>query len=259
VQYRAHDGWHELRAALTVGADGRFSRIRKLAGFEPVKTSPPMDVLWFRLPHEADDPQESGFVVGPGHFLVRLDRGDEWQFGYIITKGGYQQIKAAGLAQFRQDVGKLVPEFAERMASITEWKQIAVLSVESSHVERWYKPGLLLIGDAAHVMTPVGGVGINYAIQDAVATANILTPGLTVGKVRTEDLARVQRRRERPARQIQAFQNRAQDLFLARVLSTDKPLALPLLARLFMKLPVLRNRQAKLIGFGPRPERVKNP
>lgn len=259
VHYRGQDGWHELHATLTVGADGRFSRMRKLAGAEPIKTSSPMDVLWLRLPHQAGDPHGSGFILGPGRFLVQFDRGNEWQFGYVILKGSYQNIKAAGLAQFRQDLGKLMPEFAERMETITEWKQISVLSVESSHVERWYKPGLLLIGDAAHVMTPVGGVGINYAIQDAVATANILTDNLKKGQVRTEDLARVQRRREPPARQVQRFQNTVQKQFLARVLTTEKKQTLPLPARLLMKIPLLQNQQAKLIGFGPRPERVDNP
>lgn len=259
IQYRARDGWHELRAVLTVGADGRFSRVRKLAGFEPVKTSAPMDVLWFRLPHETSDPQESGFVVGPGHFLVRLDRGEEWQFGYIIPKGGYQQVKAAGLTQFRQDIGKLMPGMAQRTEHITEWKQVSVLSVESSLIERWYEPGLLLIGDAAHVMTPIGGVGINYAIQDAVAAANILTDNLQAGKVSTADLARVQSRREPPTRRIQAFQNRIQQQFLARVLSADQKSTIPWLGKLLLKMPVLQKRQAKMIAFGPRPERVKNP
>lgn len=259
VHYRTPDGWHELRSVLTVGADGRFSRVRKLAGFEPHKISTPMDILWFRLPHEAGDPQETGFIAGQGHFLVRLDRGDEWQFGYAITKGSYQQIKAAGLEQFHRAIAELMPIFAERIKAINEWKQVSVLSVESSYIDRWYKPGLLLIGDAAHVMTPVGGVGINYAIQDAVATANILTDNLKVGKVRTEDLARVQRRRERPARKIQAFQNKIQQRFLVRVLNANQPINLPWQLRLFRKLPMLRNRQAKMIAFGPRPEHVKNP
>lgn len=260
VHYRGQDGWHELRATLTVGADGRFSRIRKLAGAEQTKTSAPMDVLWFQLPQIASDAHESGFTVGPGYFLIQLDRGDMWQMGYVIPKGGYQSIKAAGLAQFRQNLQeRMPPGFADRIAIITEWKQIAVLSVESSYVERWYKPGLLLIGDAAHVMTPVGGVGINYAIQDAVATANILTDNLKAGKVLTEDLARVQLRREAPTKQIQRFQNIVQKQFLARVLSTDKVQAPPLLPRLLLKIPVLQNKQAELIAFGPRPERVENP
>lgn len=259
IQYRGQDGWHELRATLTVGADGRFSRMRKLAGFEPIQTSSPMDVLWFRLPQAASDPHESGFMVGPGYMLIRLDRGDEWQFGYIIPKGGYQHIKAAGIDQFRQELEAHMPGFAERIATMTEWKQIAVLSVESSYIERWYKPGLLLIGDAAHVMTPVGGVGINYAIQDAVATANILTASLQEGKVLTEDLARVQARREPPTRQIQHFQQRIQEQFLARVLNTDTMQALPLPARIVMKIPGFQNKQAQMIGFGPLPERVEHP
>ena len=259
VHYRALDSWHELRATLTVGADGRFSRLRKLAGFDPVKTSAPMDILWFLLPHEEGDPTESGFIIGPGHFLIRLDRGTEWQMGYIILKGSYQHIKAAGLVALRQEVENLMPAFAQRMETISEWKQISVLSVESSYIKRWYKPGLLLIGDAAHVMTPVGGVGINFAIQDAVATANILTDNLKVGKVRTEDLARVQRRRERPTRQIQWFQNMLQRQMLAHILHTDQPQRPPLLPILLMKFQTLRNLQAKMIAFGPRPERVQNP
>ena len=258
VQYRGQDGWHELRAALTVGADGRFSRMRKLAGFEPVKTSAPMDVLWFRLPHAENDTQQAGFVIGPGHFLVKLDRGDAWQFGYIILKGGYQQIKAEGLPHLRQEIAKLIPEFKERLETLNEWKQISVLSVESSHVTRWYKPGLLLIGDAAHVMTPVGGVGINYAIQDAVATANLLTDDLKTGKVRTENLERIQQRREPPTRRIQAFQNMAQRQ-VARILRTDHVQVFPWFFRLLLKLPLMRTKQAELIAFGPLPERVLNP
>ncbi|MGH2508193.1 MAG: FAD-dependent oxidoreductase [Ktedonobacteraceae bacterium] len=259
VHYRAQDGWHELHATLTVGADGRFSRVRKLAGAEPIKTSAPMDVLWFQLPKIASVAHESGFMVGPGHFVVQLDRGNTWQIGYVILKGGYQQIKAAGLTQFRQDLTELLPDLAESMAVITEWKQVAVLSVESSYVERWYKPGLLLIGDAAHVMTPIGGVGINYAIQDAVATANILTDKLKEGKVLPEDLARVQLRREWPARQVQRFQNMVQKRFLTRILHTDKEQDIPLLPKLFLSIPALQNRQAHMLSFGPRPERVQNP
>lgn len=259
VHYRGQDGWHELRATLTVGADGRFSRMRKLAGFEPIKTSAPMDVLWFQLPKVAGDTDGSGFMLGPGYFLVRFDRGAMWQIGYVILKGSFQAIKAAGLDQLRQNLMEMLPELADRMATLTEWKQIAVLSVESSHIERWYKPGLLLIGDAAHVMTPIGGVGINYAIQDAVATANILTSNLKEGTVLTEDLARVQKRREPPARQIQHFQNRVQKYFLARVLNAEKIQMLPPMAKILLKIPALRDKQAEMIGFGPCPERVENP
>jgi 2-polyprenyl-6-methoxyphenol hydroxylase-like FAD-dependent oxidoreductase len=261
VQYRAQDGWHELRAVLTVGADGRFSRMRKLAGFEPVKSSPSMDVLWFRLPRLADDPGASGgtLELSQGHLLVRLDRGEEWQMGYIISKGGYQAIKAAGLEQLRANIGTIQPLFAQRMNAITEWKQIAVLSVESSILKRWYRPGLLLIGDAAHVMSPVGGVGINYAIQDAVASANILTEDLKQGKAPTSALARIQRRRELPTKLIQGFQRLMQKQILGNTLaSADQP-KLSLSLRLILHTPLLRTIPARVIAFGPRRERVENP
>jgi 2-polyprenyl-6-methoxyphenol hydroxylase-like FAD-dependent oxidoreductase len=260
VQYRAQDGWHELRAILTVGADGRFSRVRKLAGFEPIKNSAPMDVLWFRLPRQAGDPEgtDGKLGIGQGHVFVQFDRGEQWQIGYTIPKGGYQKIKADGLEHLRADIGELMPAFADRMQTITEWKQVSVLSVESSRVKRWYRPGLLLIGDAAHVMTPVGGVGINYAIQDAVAAANILTDDLREGKVRTSNLARVQRRRELPTRLIQSLQNLMQKQLLERATDTKGSPVLPLMFKLALHTPVLRDIPAKLVGFGPRRERVKN-
>lgn len=257
VLYRARDGWHELRALLTVGTDGRFSRMRKLAGFEPVKTSQPMDVLWFRLPREAGDPEGSvaRLSISKGHLFVQLNRGDHWQIGYTILKSSYQEMKAAGLEHLRALVGEIEPAFAARMQTITEWKQIAVLSVESSMLKRWYRPGLLLIGDAAHVMTPVGGVGINYAIQDAVAAANILAPGLKRGKVSTSDLARVQRRRQGPTKIIQAFQRLMQRQIMEGVMNVQKP---PLPLRLLLHTP-LRTLAARLVAFGPRRERVVNP
>src|SRR5579863_6830484 len=197
VQYRGRDGWHEVRATLTVGADGRFSRLRKLAGFEPIKTSPPMDILWFHLSRRDDDAFESlGARFGKMRIAVLLDRGDYWQAGYVIPKGGYQTIRAGGLEHFRQLFADTVPEFADRVGELKEWKQISVLSVESSRLKCWHRPGLLLIGDAAHVMSPIGGVGINYAIQDAVVAANILSEKLKYGVVGVQDLARVQRERE---------------------------------------------------------------
>ncbi len=195
VQYRGQDGWHEVRAVLTVGADGRFSRIRRLAGFEPIKTAPPMDVLWFRLPRKPGDPKQSG----------------------------------------------------------------GVLSVESSRLPRWYRPGLLLIGDAAHVMSPVGGVGINYAIQDAVEAANVLSEGLKEGQVRTRDLTEVQRRRELPTRIIQAFQNFIQQRVLANVLKSDKPLRVSPALLFLLRLPIVRDIPARFIAFGFRSAHVKNP
>jgi len=251
VQYRGRDGWHEVRATLTVGADGRFSRLRKLAGFEPVKTSPPMDVLWFRLPRRQDEPEESTGRLAGGHILVILNRGDEWQVGYIIPKGGYQEIHAAGIEKLRQDIAQLLPDFADRVDCIKGWKQVSVLSVESSRLRRWYRPGLLLIGDAAHVMSPVGGVGINYAIQDAAVAANLLADDLKAGKLSTRNLARVQRQREWPTRLIQGLQNTIQKQVLKKALASDQPLTISPALLFLIRLPIIRTLPAKFIGFGP--------
>ncbi|HZU70166.1 MAG TPA: FAD-dependent oxidoreductase [Ktedonobacteraceae bacterium] len=257
VHYRGKDGWHELRAVLTVGADGRFSRVRRLAGFEPIQTSAPMDVLWFRLPRKAGDPEKSGGRLSGGHILIMLDRNEYWQMGYVIPKGGYQEIRAAGLEHLRQVIGEMLPEFAGRVDTIQEWKQVSVLSVESSRLRRWYRPGLLLIGDAAHVMSPVGGVGINYAIQDAVVTANILGNDLLQGKAPTGDLARVQRERELPTRIIQGLQNLIQKQVLTRVLTTDKPPAISPFFSLLLRVPLVRDLPARFIAFGPRSVHVQ--
>jgi len=257
VHYRGQDGWHAVRAVLTVGADGRFSRVRKLAGFEPVKTAPPMDVLWFRLPRRPEDAMESAGHLVQGHILVMLNRGEEWQMGYVIPKGGYQQIHAAGLERLRQVVAELLPEFADRMEYIKEWKQVSVLSVESSRLRRWYRPGLLLIGDAAHVMSPIAGVGINYAIQDATVAANVLSDDLRAGKLPLRDLAEVQRKREWPTRMIQGFQNIMQGQVLTKVLKSDEPLTISPFLLFLLRLPVIRVLPAKFIGIGPWPAHIK--
>jgi len=257
VHYRGQDGWHEVRAVLTVAADGRFSRVRKLAGFEPVKTAPPMDVLWFRLPRRPEDSMESTGRLVQGHILVMLNRGEEWQMGYVIPKGGYQQIHAAGLEKLRQVVAELLPEFADRMEYIKEWKQVSVLSVESSRLRRWYRPGLLLIGDAAHVMSPIAGVGINYAIQDATVAANVLSDDLRAGKLPLRDLAEVQRKREWPTRIIQGFQNIMQGQVLTKVLKSDEPLTISPFLLFLLRLPGIRVLPAKFIGIGPWPAHVK--
>jgi len=254
VRYRGHGGWHEVRAQLTVGADGRHSRIRQKACFEPISSSPPMDVLWFRLPRMPEDPEGGMGRMGRGHILVLLDRSDCWQVGYVIPKGGYQQLHAAGLEKLRQSVAEVVPEFSERVEELKDWSQVAFLSVESSRLPRWYRPGLLLIGDAAHVMSPVGGVGINYAIQDAVVAANVLSRPLKAGRLQLSDLAKVQRQRQWPTRLIQAFQSLIQKQVLAPALDPNRLFKPPALLR----LPLLRDLPARLIAFGVWPVHLKN-
>ncbi len=258
VRYRGQDGWYEVRALLTVGADGRFSRIRRLSGFEPIKTSPPMDILWFRLSRREGDSEE-GLVGRPTNkaALVLINRFDYWQAGYIIAKGSYQQIRAAGIEHLRQSIVEAMPDFADRVDELKEWKQVSVLSVESNRLPRWYRPGLLLIGDAAHVMSPAGGVGINYAIQDAVVTANLLTDKLKTGTLQTNDLAKVQRHRELPTRIIQRLQTLMQEGILGGILRADKPVTIPPLLRFLFSVPIIRDIPPRLIAFGPFPVHLK--
>ena len=253
VRYRGHGGWHEVRAMLTVGADGRHSRIRQLTGFEPIQTSPPMDVLWFRLPRNPEDSEGGMGRIGRGHILVMLDRSDSWQIAYVIPKGGYQQIRTAGLEALRQSIAEVAPELSNRVQNLKDWSQVAFLSVESNCLQRWYRPGLLLIGDAAHVMSPVGGVGINYAIQDAVVAANVLSKPLQAGNVQVGDLAKVQSQRKLPTRIIQAFQSLVQQQIFARVLNSAQPFKPPALLR----VPILRDLPVRLIAFGVLPAHVK--
>ncbi|WP_337885618.1 FAD-dependent oxidoreductase [Fischerella thermalis] len=253
VRYRGHGGWHEVRTILTVGADGRHSRLRQLAGFESIQTSPPMDVLWFRLPKQPGDYEGGMGRIGRGHIVAMLDRGDQWQMAYVIPKGEYQEIRASGMEALRKSIVEVVPELQDRIQHLQDWSQIAFLSVESSRLVRWYRPGLLLIGDAAHVMSPVGGVGINYAIQDAVVAANVLSKPLKQGHVELHELAKVQRQRELPTQIIQAFQSFIQQQIFARVLNSNQLLQLPG----WLRLPWLRDLPARLVAYGVFPAHVK--
>ena len=249
IRYRGHGGWHEVRSPLTVGADGRFSRLRQLAGFEPIKTSTPMDVLWFRLPRSPEDAKKNVGVGGraaKGNILAIIDRLDYWQLGYVIPKGSYQKLREAGIEGLRQSIAELAPEFSDRVEKLKDWSQISFLSVESSRLPRWYRPGLLLIGDAAHVMSPVGGVGINYAIQDAVVAANVLSTPLKNGHLHLWDLAEVQRQREWSTRIIQGFQSLVQQQIIKGALDTTRKFTPPA----FMRLPIWRNLPARLVAFG---------
>jgi 2-polyprenyl-6-methoxyphenol hydroxylase-like FAD-dependent oxidoreductase len=262
VRYLAADGVHEVRAELTVGADGRFSRIRHLAGFMPVGTSPPMDVLWFRLPHLPEDPDAPGGAfggIGHGHMVIGLDRADHWQAGYVILKGSYQEIRAEGIEAFRRRIIEIEPRLAKHVESLTDWHQIALLSVESSRCPVWYKPGLLLIGDAAHVMSPVGGLGINYAIQDAVVAANRLTKPLLAGWVTLDELKSVQRKREWPTRIIQWIQTQIQRRIIAGALqSRAQSLEIPWYVRFFFRIPWLRDIPARIVAMGIVRVRIEN-
>jgi 2-polyprenyl-6-methoxyphenol hydroxylase-like FAD-dependent oxidoreductase len=263
VRYDSEDGRREVRAVLTVGADGRGSRVRRLAGFEPVKTSPPMDVLWFKLPRKKEDPAGIVGRFGRGHVAVMLDRDDHWQAGYIIPKGTYPELRREGIEALHRGFAELIPEYADRIEHVKDWQQASLLSVESSMCPRWYRPGLLLIGDAAHVMSPVGGVGINYAIQDAVVAANVLCGPLEESQARLKDLdtkylAAVQRRRELPTRLIQRAQALIQQQVLARALRSNEPFAPPLPLRLLLRVPIVRNIPSRIVAFGFWPVRVKN-
>ena len=257
VRYEKDGRLVEVRAALTVAADGRGSRLRHLGGFEMLKTSPPMDILWFRIPRYAQDPEGGVAFFHGGRMIVMLNRGEQWQAAYVILKGSFRQVREAGLDALRRSLAEIVPQYAERFESLRDWKQVSMLSVESSRVTRWFKPGLLLIGDAAHVMSPVGGVGINYAIQDAVAAANILAGPLGKNALKTDDLRKVQRRREWPTRLIQSVQTAIQKRIIAAALNPNKPFRVPLLLRLILRVPGLRNLPARVIGFGFRREHVK--
>jgi 2-polyprenyl-6-methoxyphenol hydroxylase-like FAD-dependent oxidoreductase len=259
VRYQSQAGAGEVRAQLTVGADGRFSKVQKLAGIEPIGTAAPLDILWFRLPRCPEDPlQDLGGRFFRRQIVVLINRFTYWQIGWVIPKDGYQAVRAAGLESFRSGVARVLPELADRVEDLYDWKQISVLSVESSHITQWYRPGLLLIGDAAHVMSPVGGVGINYAIQDAVETANLLGPKLQTGGVAVSDLAAVQRRRALPTSVIQRFQRMLQGLIFSQgIEKPEQPFALPLIARWVLRVPALNAVPARLIAFGVRPSHVR--
>jgi 2-polyprenyl-6-methoxyphenol hydroxylase-like FAD-dependent oxidoreductase len=261
VRFQGYDlAWREVHASLIVGADGRFSRIRQLGGFEVNKSAPPIDVLWFRLPRRPGDPQELPlFAAGPGHLLVVLSRTSDFQLGYVIPKGTFASQKVEGLETLRSNIARMQPILADRVSTLTDWKQIAVLSVESSRVTKWFRPGLLLIGDAAHVMSPVGGVGINYAMQDAVEAANLLAGPLAAGKLESQHLASVQSAREFPVKVIQFFQKMIQNRILAGVLTSKvaQP-SLPLPLRILLKIPVLRSLLARIVAFGIRRVRIRD-
>ena len=259
VRYMSPDGWHEVRAHLTIGADGRFSQVRQLAGIVPIKKAPPMDVLWFRLPRISEDPDVAGGAfggIGRGRIFIVLDRGDYWQAGLVFPKGTYQELRAQGLEAVRKSLIEAEPRFAKHAESITDWHQFSLLSVEANRCERWHKAGLLLIGDAAHVMSPVGGVGINYAVQDAAVAANVLSEPLKAGQVPESYLAEVQRQRYWPTRVVQRMQTFMQERLIMRVLATQELAKVPAGLRLMIRMPFIGAIPPRLIAFGARRVRL---
>jgi 2-polyprenyl-6-methoxyphenol hydroxylase-like FAD-dependent oxidoreductase len=256
VRYTSASGRHEVRATVVVGADGRFSKVRQLAGIPLRVHGGPMDVLWFRLPKAGSDPERAtGLYFGADGQLVIMDRPDGWQVGYVFAKGAYQRLRAAGIDALRQSVVELAGWLGSTIDALQDWRQTSLLSVESARVERWYAPGLLLIGDAAHVMTPVAGVGINYAVQDAVAAANILGPRLLTGTLRTADLASVQRCRVLPTRLMQAMQRR-----MTGFSRDGRPqVRLSFQQRVVMDSPPVAELRRRLIWYGGwRPEQLRD-
>jgi 2-polyprenyl-6-methoxyphenol hydroxylase-like FAD-dependent oxidoreductase len=256
VRYRAADGSrHEVRAELTVAADGRDSTLRAAAGLRPKDNSAPLDVLWFRITRRSDDPEGLSVRIGAREFVVLINRFTYWQVGYLILKGTRERVQAAGLEAFRRSLARLVPEIADRVGELADWDQVKTLSIRSNRLPQWYRPGLLCIGDAAHAMTPVAGVGINLAIQDAVVAANVLVEPLRYGRVNVRHLRAVQRRRTIPVRVVQAFQSAIQDRLQAPILrgeaDQDGPaVRMPRALALAGRIPVLRRIPARLVGKG---------
>jgi 2-polyprenyl-6-methoxyphenol hydroxylase-like FAD-dependent oxidoreductase len=250
----------EVRADLTVGADGRRSIVREKAGLDVLDLGAPIDVLWMRVSRQPGDPNQTLGRFRAGKILVTLDRGEYWQCAYVIPKGGLDAIRQKGLPSFKDEIASVAPFLRERLSELKDWNDIKLLSVAVDRLRQWSRTGLLCIGDSAHAMSPIGGVGINLAIQDAVAAANILAGPLAKGAVTDERLSGVQRRREFPTRVTQGFQVFAHKRFIGPAMRNARPLTrLPLALKLLQMFPILRRIPARLVGLGVRPEHVHTP
>jgi 2-polyprenyl-6-methoxyphenol hydroxylase-like FAD-dependent oxidoreductase len=259
VQVKTPAGQVEHRADLVVGADGRHSTVRASAGLEVEEYGAPMDVLWFRISRRSSDPADSMGRFEAGQIFVLIARGEHWQCGYVIPKGSIERIHRGGIEAFRESVAKLVPFLRDRVGEIAQWDDVKPLTVQVDRLKQWYRPGLMCIGDAAHAMSPVAGVGINLAVQDAVAAANVLAGPLREGQITTEHLRQVQRRRELPTRVTQKLQLLVQNRVITRVLGSAGQITPPLALRLLSRVAPFRRLAGRLVGMGVRPEHVRTP
>jgi 2-polyprenyl-6-methoxyphenol hydroxylase-like FAD-dependent oxidoreductase len=258
VRAKTAQGLLEVRADLTVGADGRHSTVRAKAGMEVLDLGAPIDVLWMRLTRQSGDPNQTLGRFRAGKILVMLNRGDYWQSAYVIPKGGFDDVRQKGLPAFREEIESVAPFLRGRTLELKAWDDISLLSVAVDRLRRWSRTGLLCIGDCAHAMSPVGGVGINLAIQDAVAAANILARPLLRGDVSDALLHEVQKRRDFPTRMTQGFQVFVHQRFIGKALNSRGPIRrLPLPLKLLQQFPVLRRIPARMLGIGVRPEHVR--
>jgi 2-polyprenyl-6-methoxyphenol hydroxylase-like FAD-dependent oxidoreductase len=256
VRAKTKDGGVEVRADLVAGADGRSSTVRTRAGLGVVDRGSPIDVLWFRVSRRTEDPPESFGFVNTKQFMVLIDRGDYWQCAFIIPKDSFPEKQKQGIEAFREEIKRCVPFLGGRVNEIKDWDGVKLLTVKVDYLRHWHREGLLCIGDSAHAMSPVGGVGINLAIQDAVAAANLLAVKLREGCVKQSDLQAVQNRRERPARMTQTVQIFLHEHLLKPIFESDEMITPPVVMRLFERFPRLRRLPARMVGMGFRPEHI---
>jgi len=257
LRAKTPDGDLDIRADLVVGCDGRHSTIRERAGLQVDDIGAPIDVLWFRVSRRGDDSAETFGHLEAGRMMVMLNRGDYWQCAYVIPKGGIDRVKEKGLPAFRDSVLAMSPFLRDRAGELKSWDDVNLLTVAIDRLREWSRPGLLCIGDAAHAMSPIGGVGINLAVQDAVAAANILAAPLQAGSLTSKQLQAVQRRRTLPMRVIQWLQVQIQNNVLAPTLATTQRPTAPFAVKFFNWFPILRRIPARIVGLGVRPEHVR--
>jgi len=259
VRATTPEGPIDIEADLTIACDGRHSTVRERAGFEVQEIGAPMDVLWFRAGRKADETENVFARVERGKMMITFDRGDYWQCAYVIAKGQHDAVKARGLQALLDDVVRMAPILRSGIADVKSFDDVKLLTVAINRLARWTRPGLLLIGDAAHAMSPVGGVGVNLAVQDAVATANLLADKLQHGCPSEDELDAVRRRREFPVKMTQAMQVTVQNNIISGALQGgDRPLKVPLIVRLITALPWLQGIPARLLALGVRPEHVQS-